>query len=127
MNKALKAFRDFAFRGNVLDLAVGVILGASFTAIVNSLVKDIFTPIIGIIIGGIDVQSLSIEVGNATLGYGMFLQSTIEFLLVAFVLFLLIKGITSFRKKETPTEEAPTNEELLLMEIRDALMRKTKQ
>lgn len=122
MMELFKAFKEFAFRGNVIDLAVGVILGAAFTAIINSLVQNIFTPLLGILIGGIDVQGLTVKVGDATLGYGMFLQSTIEFVLIAFALFLFVKGITSFRKKEDPVEEAPTTEEKLLMEIRDALL-----
>ncbi len=120
-----KAFKEFAFRGNVIDLAVGVILGAAFSGIIKSLVDSVFMPLIGIIIGGIDVKGLSVMVGNAELQYGQFLQASIEFLLIAFALFLFVKGITSFRKKEEVVEEeaAPTTEEKLLTEIRDALIR----
>ena len=120
-----KAFKEFAFRGNVIDLAVGVILGAAFSGIIKSLVDSGFMPLIGIIIGGIDVKGLSVMVGNAELQYGQFLQASIEFLLIAFALFLFVKGITSFRKKEEVVEEeaAPTTEEKLLTEIRDALVR----
>lgn len=119
-----KAFKEFAFRGNVIDLAVGVILGAAFSGIIKSLVDSIFMPLIGIIIGGIDVKGLSVMVGNAELQYGQFLQASIEFLLIAFALFLFVKGITSFRKKEEVVEEeaVPTTEEKLLTEIRDALI-----
>jgi len=120
-----KAFKEFAFRGNVIDLAVGVILGAAFSGIIKSLVDSVFMPLIGIIIGGIDVKGLSVMVGNAELQYGQFLQASIEFLLIAFALFLFVKGITSFRKKEEVVEEeaAPTTEEKLLTEIRDTLVR----
>ncbi|MGI1806344.1 large-conductance mechanosensitive channel protein MscL [Exiguobacterium sp. TDN 0502] len=120
-----KAFKEFAFRGNVIDLAVGVILGAAFSGIIKSLVDSVFMPLIGIIIGGIDVKGLSVMVGNAELQYGQFLQASIEFLLIAFALFLFVKGITSFRKKEEVVEEeaVPTTEEKLLTEIRDALIR----
>ncbi len=120
-----KAFKEFAFRGNVIDLAVGVILGAAFSGIIKSLVDSVFMPLIGIIIGGIDVKGLSIMVGNAKLQYGQFLQASIEFLLIAVALFIFVKGITSFRKKEEVVEEeaVPTTEEKLLTEIRDALIR----
>lgn len=120
-----KAFKEFAFRGNVIDLAVGVILGAAFSGIIKSLVDSVFMPLIGIIIGGIDVKGLSIMVGNAKLQYGQFLQASIEFLLIAFALFIFVKGITAFRKKEEVVEEeaVPTTEEKLLTEIRDALIR----
>lgn len=120
-----KAFKEFAFRGNVIDLAVGVILGAAFSGIIKSLVDSIFMPLIGIIIGGIDVKGLSVEVGNANLLYGQFLQASIEFILIAFALFLFVKGINAFRRKEETTEEvaALTTEEKLLTEIRDALVR----
>lgn len=119
-----KAFKEFAFRGNVIDLAVGVILGAAFSGIIKSLVDSVFMPLIGIIIGGIDVKGLSVMVGNAELQYGQFLQASIEFLLIAFALFIFVKGITSFRKKEEVVEEeaVPTTEEKLLIEIRDALI-----
>ena len=119
-----KAFKEFAFRGNVIDLAVGVILGAAFSGIIKSLVDSVFMPLIGIIIGGIDVKGLSVMVGNAELQYGQFLQASIEFLLIAFALFIFVKGITSFRQKEEVVEEeaVPTTEEKLLTEIRDALI-----
>ncbi|KNH36015.1 MULTISPECIES: large-conductance mechanosensitive channel protein MscL [Exiguobacterium] len=122
-----KAFKEFAFRGNVIDLAVGVILGAAFSGIIKSLVDSVFMPLIGIIIGGVDVKGLSVMVGNAELQYGQFLQASIEFLLIAFALFIFVKGITSFRKKEEVVEEeaVPTTEEKLLTEIRDALIRQS--
>ena len=120
-----KAFKEFAFRGNVIDLAVGVILGAAFSGIIKSLVDSIFMPLIGIIIGGINVKELSVTVGNANLLYGQFLQASIEFILIAFALFLFVKDINAFRRKEETPEEVvvPTTEEKLLTEIRDALVR----
>lgn len=133
-------FKEFISRGNVLDMAVGVIVGGAFTAIVNSLVADIFTPLIGIVIGGIDFASLSLKIPDtvidgkvvaqgAELTYGNFIQSIITFLLTALCVFLLVKAINSFRrKKEEPAPDlepkappAPTAEELLT-EIRDLLL-----
>lgn len=118
----LKEFRDFINRGNVIDLAVAVILGAAFTAIVNSLVADIIMPIIGVLLGGIDFTSLAITVGNANITYGNFIQAIINFLLVAFVLFLIIRSINRTKKAEPPAPPpGPTIEERLLTEIRDLL------
>jgi len=121
-----KEFKEFAFRGNVIDLAIGVILGAAFSSIIKSLVDNVFMPLIGILIGGIDVKGLTARVGEVDLQYGMFLQAVIEFVLIAFVLFLFVKAINIFRRKEqertAPT--APTTEEKLLTEIRDLLASK---
>ena len=120
----IKEFREFIMRGNVMDLAVAVIIGAAFTAIVNSLVNDIIMPIIGIILGGVDFTSLVITVGNATITYGNFIQAIINFLLIALVLFLIIRSINraSRKKEEAPAAPpAPTAEEKLLTEIRDLL------
>jgi len=118
----LKEFRDFINRGNVIDLAVAVILGAAFTAIVNSLVNDIIMPIIGALLGGIDFTTLAITVGDAQITYGNFIQAIVNFLLIAFVLFLIIRSLN--RKKAQPVAApppAPTVEEKLLTEIRDLL------
>lgn len=119
-----KAFKEFAFRGNVVDLAIGVILGAAFSSIIKALVNSIFMPLIGILVGGVNVKGLSVSVGSAELLYGQFLQATIEFILIAFALFLFVKAINRFRSKEEVTEEVPepTTEEKLLTEIRDALV-----
>ena len=120
----IKEFKEFIMRGNVMDLAVAVIIGAAFTAIVNSLVNDIIMPIIGAIIGGVDFTTLAITVGNATIAYGNFIQAVISFLLIALVLFLLIRAINKMsRKKEVapPPPPGPTTEEKLLTEIRDLL------
>jgi large conductance mechanosensitive channel len=120
----VKEFRDFINRGNVIDLAVGLVIGAAFTAIVNSLVNDLIMPIIGIITGGIDFSGLAVTVGEAALAYGNFIQAVINFLIIAAVVFWLVKAVNRFRKKEEakPADPAaPTTEEKLLTEIRDLL------
>lgn len=122
--KWLGEFRDFVNRGNVMDLAVGIVIGAAFTAIVQSLVNDLIMPIIGAVTGGIDFSGLSITVGEATIAYGNFIQMVINFLIIAFAVFWLIRVVNAFRKKEEakPAEPAaPTTEEKLLTEIRDLL------
>lgn len=98
----IKEFKKFIARGNVIDLAVGIIIGSAFTAIVTSLVGDILTPLLGIILGGIDFSGLSIKVFDATILYGAFIQAIINFLLIAISVFLLVKAINRFRKKEEP-------------------------
>lgn len=127
MKNFIDEFKEFAFKGNVLDLAVGVVIGAAFTAIVTSLVEDIIMPLVGIIAGGNDVSSLSLKIGTTTLAYGAFLQAVINFLLIAFVVFMFIKLINSAAakfKKETgeigAEVEIPAAEEYL-KEIRDLL------
>jgi large conductance mechanosensitive channel len=119
----IKEFREFIMRGNVLDLAVAVVIGGAFGAIVTSLVDDIIMPLIGILMGGVDFSGLAIQIGNATLRYGNFIQAIINFLIIALALFLIVKAAnTVMRKKaEAPTPPAPTAEEKLLAEIRDLL------
>ena len=126
-------FKEFISRGNVMDMAVGVIVGTAFTAIVNSLVKDVITPAIGYLIGGIDFTEYKIvlspavgEIPETAIYYGTFIQNIINFLLIALVVFLLVKGLNLFRrKKEQPSEEPkepePSPELLMLTEIRDIL------
>lgn len=134
----LKEFKEFAMRGNVLDMAIGVIIGGAFGKIVSSLVSDVLMPPIGLLMGKVDFSSLFIDLsrtsppslaaakaaGAPTLNYGVFLQSVFDFLIIAFVIFMLVKQVNRF-KKETPPPPppppAPTNEEKLLMEIRDLL------
>jgi large conductance mechanosensitive channel len=119
-----KEFVDFVKRGNVIDLAVAVIIGGAFGAIITSLVNDIIMPLVGVLLGGIDFASLSVQVGDATVMYGSFIQATVNFLIIAFVLFLVLRGYNRMQKKE---EEAPapplqpSPEEKLLAEIRDLL------
>jgi large conductance mechanosensitive channel len=120
----LKEFREFAFRGNVIDLAVGVVIGAAFNAIITSLVADVFMPIIGIVTGGHNFSNLSYKVGEATISYGKFIQAIFIFLLTAIALFLFVKAINRLYKKETPAPAGPPADIILLTEIRDLLRSK---
>ncbi|MEP7146939.1 MAG: large conductance mechanosensitive channel protein MscL [bacterium] len=113
-------FKEFISRGNAIDLAIGVIIGLAFGAIVNSIVGDLLMPLIGIIIGGIDFSGLSLKVGGAVLLYGNLIQAVINFLIIAFVLFLIVKSINKFRTK-ADVIPALTVQEQLLIEIRDLL------
>ena len=138
----LKEFRDFAVKGNMIDLAIGVIIGAAFGAIVSSIVDDIFMPLIGLVIGGIDFSNLFVVLSNpdnvavpsiaaakaagiSTLNVGLFINAVVKFTIIAFVLFMVVKGINSLKreaaKEPVQTTPAPTKEEILLTEIRDAL------
>lgn len=122
----ISEFKQFISRGNVLDMAVGVIVGGAFTAIVNSLVDDILMPIIGMILAGVNFSNLGVTIpwGNKPyINFGGFLQATITFLLTALCVFIIVKVINSFHKKEEPpkADPKPSNEELLLTEIRDLL------
>lgn len=124
MKGFIKEFKEFISRGSVIDLAVAVVIGGAFTKIVNSLVDDIIMPIIGVIIGGINFESLMVTVGTAEIKYGMFIQAIVNFLLIALVIFTIIKSINQFKKKEEakPEEpEAPSEDIVLLTEIRDLL------
>lgn len=117
----LKEFRDFINRGNVIDLAVAVVLGTAFNQIVTSFVADILTPLIGIILGGINLGGLSVTIGQAQLNYGNVIQATINFLLTALALFLIVKAYNRFRAKEEEKPAEPAEDVLLLREIRDLL------
>ena len=117
-------FKTFIARGNVMDLAVGVIIGGAFSNITNSLINDIVMPLLGILTGSISFADLSVTVGPAVVTYGNFIQAVLNFLVMAFVVFCLVKAINSFhRKKEEapPPPPAPSAEERLLTEIRDLL------
>ena len=121
----LKEFKEFALRGNVLDLAVGVIIGAAFGKIVTSLVNDIIMPLIGLLLAGIDFKDLSFTVGEATVLYGSFIQTIVDFLIVAFSIFLFIRFFNRFKRKEEEKVEEEvavlSKEEEILTEIRDLL------
>ena len=122
-------FKAFIKRGNVIDLAVGVIIGGAFGTIISSLVDDILMPLLGIVIGGINFTELTWKVGDAVIKYGAFLQNVLDFLIVAFCIFIFIKLLNSFNRKEEVKEvkkPEPSNEEKLLMEIRDLLKEKKK-
>ena len=123
----LKEFKEFAMRGNVMDMAVGVIIGGAFGKIVSSLVDDVIMPVIGVLTGGVDFSKLSLMVGDAEVKYGMFIQNMIDFLIIAICIFSMIKVMNSIsaKKKEEPAAPAePSNEEKLLSEIRDLLKNK---
>lgn len=130
MKKFLNEFKEFAVRGNVLDLAVGVIIGAAFKSIVDSVVNDIFMPAVGILIGGHDFSALSVTVGTATIKYGSLIQNVVNFVIVAFCLFLFVKFFNKFKNSiaikkhdEEKAEEEKKDENILLLEqIRDTLV-----
>jgi len=122
----VKEFKEFAMRGNVLDMAVGVIVGGAFGKIVSSLVDDILMPIVGSLTGGVDFTGLAVKIGDANIKYGNFIQNIVDFLIIALCIFLFIKAINKATKVVAPTEEEapapePTAEEKLLTEIRDLL------
>jgi len=131
-SKWLSEFREFALKGNVVDLAVGVIIGAAFGKIVSALVENILMPPIGFLLKGVDFRDLAINIGTAQapvlIKYGVFLQTVIDFLIIAAVLFLVIKAIISlknrFETEKVATPPAPTPSEIYLKEIRDALVKK---
>jgi large conductance mechanosensitive channel len=137
----LKEFREFAVKGNVVDLAIGVIIGAAFGRIVESIVSDLFMPIVGAILGGLDFSNYFVGLSpnvtatsltaareqGAVLAYGNFLTIVINFLIIAWILFMVVKGINRLRRNaaaEPPAPAPPTKEEVLLTEIRDLLARK---
>src|ERR1700757_4383930 len=134
----ISEFRTFIMRGNVVDLAVGIIIGVAFTAVVNSLVKDVFTPLIGLLVGGIDFTNIFVtlkgpsqptladaqKAGALTLNFGVFLNAVIQFLIVSFAVFWLIKVLTRLHVREEAAPAAPPRSEVLLEEIRDLLAAK---
>ncbi|MEP2942740.1 MAG: large conductance mechanosensitive channel protein MscL [Hyphomicrobiales bacterium] len=131
----LKEFKEFAMKGNMIDMAVGIIIGAAFGVVISSLVDDVFMPVIGLLLGGLDFSNLFIvlgegtfatidqakEAGVATMNIGLFINAIIKFIIVAFALFLVIKGVNSAKKKEEEAPAAPPAQEVLLTEIRDLL------
>lgn len=130
----MKEFREFAMKGNVVDMAIGIIIGAAFGKIVSSLVGDIIMPPIGVLLGGVDFSNLAITIKHATetfpavvIGYGRFIQTLVDFLIIALALFFVVKTINSLKKKQEeipPVPPAPSKEEILLAEIRDLLKAK---
>ncbi len=124
----IKEFKKFIARGNVIDLAVGIIVGGAFSKIVSSLVDNIIMPLIGLIIGGIDFTKLSVTIKDATINYGLFIQNVVDFLIVAFCIFLVIKLINKVsKKKEVKKETAKKSDELIVLEeIRDNLKKQKK-
>ncbi len=124
MKKFSKEFKEFISRGNVMDMAVGVVIGGAFTAIVTSLVNDIIMPVIGLILGNVNFAELAIVSGETEIRYGSFIQAIVNFILVALVIFMVVKGMNKMRKKkeEAPKEPPkPAEDVVLLTEIRDLL------
>ena len=128
MKKFLQEFKDFAMRGNVMDLAVGVIVGGAFSSITTSLINDILMPVIGIFVSQASFADLSFTIGDAVIMYGNFIQAVLNFVIMAFVVFCFVKAVNRIaRKKEEappPSPPTPSNEEKLLTEIRDLLKNK---
>ncbi len=127
----LKEFKEFAVKGNVVDMAVGIIIGAAFGKIVSSFVADVIMPPIGLLLGGVDFTNLAITLKAAAgdapavvLGYGKFVQSVVDFTIVAFAIFLVVKAMNSMKKKEEEAPTEPPKQEILLTEIRDLLKEK---
>lgn len=130
MKQVIKEFKEFINKGNVVDLAVGVIIGTAFSKIVTSLVNDMLMPLIGVIIGGLDFSTLSIKIKDATIMYGSFIQNIIDFLIIAFCVFMFVKIINRFSKKtEKKKDELPKKDPQLeiLEEIRDLLKEEKKK
>jgi large conductance mechanosensitive channel len=132
--QVLKEFKAFAMRGNVIDMAVGIVIGGAFGKIVSSFVADVIMPPIGLLMGRVNFADLAItlqqangKVAAVTLNYGKFIQTLLDFTIVAFAIFMVVKGMNSLKKKEAaapPAPAAPTKEEILLAEIRDILKQK---
>lgn len=116
-----KEFKEFISKGNIFDMAVGVIIGGAFGKIVTSLVNDIIMPLVGVIIGGHDFSGLVAKVGDAEIAYGMFIQNVVDFLIIALCIFAVVKAMAKFKKKEEAAPAGPSEEVLLLREIRDSL------
>lgn len=128
LNKMIKEFKEFAVKGNAMELAIGVVIGGAFGKIVTSLVEDIIMPLVGLLIGGIDFTGLNFSMNLSgktavSIKYGNFIQAAVNFLIISFSIFVFIKLINKFNKKEEEVKEEPkiSNEEILLTEIRDLL------
>ena len=126
VTKGVNEFKQFISRGNVVDMAVGVIIGGAFGKIVTSLVNDILMPLIGTILGGLNFYDLTIKVNDATIAYGSFIQAIVDFLIIAFCIFMMIKLFEKFKHKEeeAPSSPVKSDEAKLLEEIRDLLKKK---
>ena len=127
----LQEFKTFAVKGNMIDMAVGIIIGAAFGKIISSLVGDVIMPPIGILLGGVDFSNLTVVLKEAvdkapavTLKYGKFIQTVIDFLIISFCIFIMVKGINTLKREEKEHPAAPPKEEVLLTEIRDLLKTK---
>lgn len=123
VKKMWEEFKAFAVKGNVMDMAVGVIIGGAFGKIVTSLVNDILMPLIGLLLGGIDFTGLQVQIGDATIMYGVFIQTVVDFLIISFSIFLFVRSINKLNReeKEETTPPSPSKEELLLTDIKNLL------
>jgi large conductance mechanosensitive channel len=119
----LQEFKAFALRGNVFDLAIAVVIGTAFGKIVSSLVDSVIMPLIGILLGGINFTTWQLKIGNAVIAYGSFIQTVVDFTIIAFVIFLALRVRSRFETKQETPSAGPTEEVLLLREIRDSLKR----
>ncbi len=128
MHAFLSEFKTFIARGNVLDMAVGVIIGGAFKAIADSLTNDILMPLLGILVGRVSFADLTLTLGEAQIAYGNFIEAVLNFLIMAFAVFCIVKAVNRFHRKKAEAPKAPpapSNEEKLLMEIRDLLKEKS--
>jgi large conductance mechanosensitive channel len=124
MKNFVAEFKAFAMRGNVVDLAVAVVIGAAFGKIVSSLVENIVMPLIGVLLGGVDFTGYALKIGDSTVAYGVFIQSMFDFVIIALAVFMAVKALSKLQKKEeaAPAAPAPTPEDIMLLrEIRDSL------
>ena len=116
-------FKEFAMKGSMIDMAVGIIIGAATGKVVSALVDSVIMPVVGVLMGGVDFSNLSIKVGEASIGYGAFIQAIIDFVIIAFVIFMLLKFINNLKKANEDRDEKPSEDTELLREIRDLLRR----
>lgn len=116
-------FKEFAMKGSMIDMAVGIIIGAATGKVVSALVDSVIMPVVGVLMGGVDFSNLSIKVGEAAIGYGAFIQAIIDFIIIAFVIFMLLKFINNMKKNSEEEESKPSEDTELLREIRDLLRR----
>lgn len=114
-------FKEFAMKGSLMDMAVGIIIGAAIGKVVGVLVESIIMPIVGTVMGGVDFSSLAIKIGDASIGYGAFIQALIDFIIVAFVIFMILRAMNKMKKAQAEEEDAPAEDVVLLTEIRDLL------
>ncbi len=124
-NKLFEEFKEFSMKGNVLDMAVGIIIGGAFGKVVSSFVNDILMPPIGVIAGGVNLSGLKLQIGPLSMNYGTFIQTLIDFLIVAFAIFFIVKARNIIRRTEEKKEKTDKEKQLeVLQEIRDALLKK---
>jgi large conductance mechanosensitive channel len=117
----LQEFKRFAMKGNVLDLAVGIVIGVAFGKVISSLVADMIMPIVGLLMGGVDFSALALTIGAASVNYGKFIQSCVDFVIIAAAIFLVVQGINRMQREKPAAPAAPPRQEVLLEEIRDLL------